>query len=513
MKICRNSHISPTENSNLPPMLSAGTRVPPPFGEEVIVIDDDDEEDVKVEASVEKMAKETDAEGDVSAVESLGEEMLELMGSKGGLKEDNITGRKYYGGHAMGWGDNLKGGKASKQPVPATPRTFLKNLNFQQQAEDDSKEKEEDQWTVLDELGQVDCGSEKGESTVSGEEGGNDTIVIEDDTLEEGQLEDSIADEVVLEKVLWKESPLSGANMQEVVTRYPSASEDFIPIESPRQVKRKAANMQRREMNRGRNMRGRGGVTFSQPPGPRFRMEQPGGFNRERGRGVHSQPPRHQFRMNQPGGSGLDFNFGGFSTARGGVFRFGAGIPGKRAGQTQGLQVSKAPTISEGKEGDPRVGLRPIVIDGSNVAMAHGKNKVFSAKGIKIVADHFKQSGHSKIVAFVPQFRKKSGQVADRSVLEGLEEEGVVVFTPSREVGVERITSYDDTFVLDYAAKHGGVVITRDNYRDLAHSKPEWLEVVKKRILMPTFVGEDEVMWPHDPLGRGGLTLDQFLSF
>lgn len=152
------------------------------------------------------------------------------------------------------------------------------------------------------------------------------------------------------------------------------------------------------------------------------------------------------------------------------------------------------------------------MIDGSNVAMAHGKNKVFSAKGIKIVADHFKKNGHSTVVAFVPQFRNKSGQVADPAVLEGLEEEGVVVFTPSREVDRERITSYDDTFVLDYAAKHGGVVVTRDNYRDLAHSKPEWLEVVKKRILMPTFVG-DEVMWPHDPLGRGGLTLDQFLSF
>ena len=42
---------------------------------------------------------------------------------------------------------------------------------------------------------------------------------------------------------------------------------------------------------------------------------------------------------------------------------------------------------------------------------------------------------------------------------------GTVVFTPSRETDTHRITSYDDTFVLDYAAKHGGVVVTRDNYR------------------------------------------------
>jgi len=186
-------------------------------------------------------------------------------------------------------------------------------------------------------------------------------------------------------------------------------------------------------------------------------------------------------------------------------------MDGKWSGQ--GFPVSKTPTISEVKEAEPSTGLRPIIIDGSNVAMAHGKNKVFSAKGIKLVADYFKNNGHCNIVAFVPQFRKKSGKVVDRAMLQELEEEGVVVFTPSREVDGERITSYDDPFILDFAAKYGGVVVSKDNYRDLAHSKPEWMEVVKKRILMPTFVGEDVLMWPHDPLGRGGLTLDQFLSF
>ena len=505
----RNSHITPKDNPSLQHSSSVCTRAPSPFGGEVIVIDDDDDDEEE---------ENKDGVGEASAVESLGEEMLELMGGtkthqmgvKSGSQESLMLSTE-AAEVEVGWGSRFKSGKAFKQPVPVTPKTFLKNLNFQQQREDDDSKKEkkgDEQWTVIDELGQVDCESEKGEGTVSGEEGGgNDTIVI-DDTLEDGELEDSNADEV---QVL--ESPLSGANMQEVVTRYPAASEDFIPIESPRQAKRKTAKMQRKEIRRGRG-RGQAGVTHPQPPGPRFRMEQPRGQNHSRGsRGMHPGPQRHQFRMSQPDGFGLNFNFGGFSAPRGGVFRFGGGNPGRRAGQTQSLQVSKAPTISEGREAEPRTGLRPIVIDGSNVAMAHGKNKVFSAKGIKIVADHFKQNGHRTIVAFVPQFRKKSGQVVDRAVLEELEEEGVVVFTPSREVDRERITSYDDTFVLDYAAKHGGIVVTKDNYRDLAHSKPEWMEVVKNRILMPTFVGEDEVMWPHDPLGRGGLTLDQFLSF
>ena len=41
---------------------------------------------------------------------------------------------------------------------------------------------------------------------------------------------------------------------------------------------------------------------------------------------------------------------------------------------------------------------RPIVIDGSNVAMSHGNNKVFSVKGIEIVVRYFEGRGHQKIV-------------------------------------------------------------------------------------------------------------------
>ena len=69
----------------------------------------------------------------------------------------------------------------------------------------------------------------------------------------------------------------------------------------------------------------------------------------------------------------------------------------RRGRQTRGLQVSQAPTISEGRKAEPRTGLRPIVIDGSNVAMAHGKNKEFSAKGIKIVADHSSRLATAKL--------------------------------------------------------------------------------------------------------------------
>ena len=46
-----------------------------------------------------------------------------------------------------------------------------------------------------------------------------------------------------------------------------------------------------------------------------------------------------------------------------------------------------------------------------------------------------------------------------------------MIFTPSRELAEAHIYSYGVTFVLDFAAHHGGVDITRDSYRDLVNKK------------------------------------------
>ncbi len=54
--------------------------------------------------------------------------------------------------------------------------------------------------------------------------------------------------------------------------------------------------------------------------------------------------------------------------------------------------------------------LLPIVIDGSNVAMAHGNKDRFSCKGIKICVDWFRARGHKEITVFVPLWRKESSK-------------------------------------------------------------------------------------------------------
>ncbi|XP_073989961.1 endoribonuclease ZC3H12A-like isoform X2 [Rhodnius prolixus] len=165
-------------------------------------------------------------------------------------------------------------------------------------------------------------------------------------------------------------------------------------------------------------------------------------------------------------------------------------------------------------QGADETRLRPVVIDGSNVAMSHGNKEVFSCRGIKLSVDWFRARGHKEITVFVPKWRKEASRpdnpITDQEILYELERERLLVFTPSRLVGGKRLVCYDDRYILRLAADNGGIVVSNDNYRDLAQENPEFRKVVEERILMYSFVN-DRFMPPDDPLGRSGPTLDNFL--
>lgn len=65
-------------------------------------------------------------------------------------------------------------------------------------------------------------------------------------------------------------------------------------------------------------------------------------------------------------------------------------------------------------------------------------------------------------------------------------------------------------FCLQLASENDGIVVSNDNYRDLANESIEFKKVVEERVLMYSFVA-DRFMPPDDPLGRSGPTLDNFL--
>jgi ribonuclease ZC3H12 len=160
--------------------------------------------------------------------------------------------------------------------------------------------------------------------------------------------------------------------------------------------------------------------------------------------------------------------------------------------------------------------LRPIVIDGSNVAMSHGNKEVFSCRGIALCVEWFKVRGHKDITVFVPKWRKENARpdnpIKDQDILNELEKERILVYTPSRSLtNGKRMVCYDDRYILKLAVDNDGIVVSNDNYRDLLQESTDFKKVVEERILMYSFVN-DRFMPPDDPLGKLGPTLDNFLK-
>ena len=159
--------------------------------------------------------------------------------------------------------------------------------------------------------------------------------------------------------------------------------------------------------------------------------------------------------------------------------------------------------------------LRPIVIDGSNVACAHGNGRAFSCRGIALCVRYFWLRGHRSIICFVPNYRKAPGGVppiTGREVLFELEKMNICKFTPSRKVDGKFIVSYDDRYILSLAEKNDGIVVSNDQYRDLIDEKPEWKNIIVNSLL-PYVFALDFFMPAEDPLGRNGPNLDDFLAF
>ena len=56
--------------------------------------------------------------------------------------------------------------------------------------------------------------------------------------------------------------------------------------------------------------------------------------------------------------------------------------------------------------------------------------------------------GHKNITAFVPQWRTRAPQfdkpIRDKNILDKLQDEGKLVFTPARRVKEKNIVCYDD---------------------------------------------------------------------
>ncbi|KAK5965752.1 Zinc finger CCCH-type domain and Ribonuclease Zc3h12a domain-containing protein [Trichostrongylus colubriformis] len=159
--------------------------------------------------------------------------------------------------------------------------------------------------------------------------------------------------------------------------------------------------------------------------------------------------------------------------------------------------------------------LRPIVIDGSNIAMTHGRKEVFSCAGIRDCVRFFTDRGHDDVLVFIPQYRREAARadcpITDKHILDELDAERRIVWTPSRRINGRRIVCHDDLYILKTAEEKDAVVVSNDAYRDLLREHPQYRRIVEQRLLMYSFV-DGKFMPPEDPLGRYGPRLQQFLS-
>ncbi|KAM9703400.1 LOW QUALITY PROTEIN: endoribonuclease ZC3H12A-like [Menidia menidia] len=167
-----------------------------------------------------------------------------------------------------------------------------------------------------------------------------------------------------------------------------------------------------------------------------------------------------------------------------------------------------------GADREQAAGFRPVVIDGSNVAMSHGDKKVFSCQGLRLAVNWFWDKGLRNITVFVPLWRKElpraDAPITDQHVLHDLERRKILVYTPSRCVNGKRVVCYDDRYIIKLAFESDGIIVSNDNYRDLQTENPRWKRFIEERLLMYTFAN-DKFMPPDDPLGRNGPTLDDLL--
>ena len=126
----------------------------------------------------------------------------------------------------------------------------------------------------------------------------------------------------------------------------------------------------------------------------------------------------------------------------------------------------------------------------------------------------FLDRGHSDVIVIVPANRKEKigpTPITDQHILKELEKSGNLTFSPIRKLyNGPTIVPYDDLVIVEAAHQKRAVIVSNDNYRDVAKEHPEWRDTISSCLIVYTWVG-DMFMPSKDPLGRGGPSLEDLL--
>jgi len=162
------------------------------------------------------------------------------------------------------------------------------------------------------------------------------------------------------------------------------------------------------------------------------------------------------------------------------------------------------------EEFNDKKNLRPIVIDGNDVALSRS-DQYYSIQRIRSVAEYFEKRAH-QIYLVIPLSRKEAivGKHEDKELLDEMQRRGIeLVVALSKDVGSRKIVCDDDILILKTADIKNAVVVSNDNFKKFI---PDYKEIIEERVLMYTFI-DDNFVPADDPLGKGGPTLDAFIRF
>ena len=179
-----------------------------------------------------------------------------------------------------------------------------------------------------------------------------------------------------------------------------------------------------------------------------------------------------------------------------------------------GKTKKKKEQPQKGQKGE----LRPIIIDGQNIAWKYGNhlrknNKLCDANGLKVCYDYFRTKWNYPDEKISIVWKHIADEhLKDKEIIEEFKEKRIIVEASSRKVDGQRLNLDDDTLALDIAYEKGGIIISFDNFRNHFEKSTTYHQVIRHRVIDPTF-DHEEVRFHPKPKGDKGPSLKQLLRF
>uniref|UniRef100_A0A1I7YGF5 RNase_Zc3h12a domain-containing protein n=1 Tax=Steinernema glaseri TaxID=37863 RepID=A0A1I7YGF5_9BILA len=167
------------------------------------------------------------------------------------------------------------------------------------------------------------------------------------------------------------------------------------------------------------------------------------------------------------------------------------------------------------RDREPHCLLRPIYINAVEVGYAHlvgdeeyiyDEGRRLSVRGVALALWYFICRGHQAVGILPYCFKKYADKSDDWNSLMELYRMNLIEFTPG--FGPEKYSEVNR--ILAYRArKMGGCMVARSQMHSVVEDNPILDKTVERRLLMPSFNGDD-IIFPIDgPLGRSGITYRQ----